>query len=224
MLMSNCNNVSLLSEELPRHYENKYTSLRNRTLSVPIATYNEKTFTLTDTKNGNSEAHFANPNCKEFCVIDFEAYLGQIKPFSNGVKRCDFILVDDKGKSTLVFNEMTSSLAIENISKPITGFEGGKIEKMREQLASSVKILNNVSKIRQYMATFSEKVCLRSIKVSEFSKKGIISAVDAFRKNLYEQARVAGSKGIKESNKELEDLGFTLTTLYQFNSTDSFSL
>lgn len=112
-------------------------------------------------------------------VLEYEKFINSCKvprSFSNGRRRCDYLMTTHASKSAVCLIEMTSSTgSASKLSLPIKDnngnviFPGGKMEKAEDQLSQSLQTMLNVPSIQSEFASRNRKICLMSYVVYPYT-------------------------------------------------------
>ena len=162
---------------------------------------------------GIGDASFLNSKEELISVIKYDRYIELFDgtKVSDGKRKCDFVLNDDRGSSIVLFCEITSYFGnIENLSAPIRNkkgivvFPNGKYEKVEIQLYESAQNLINVPTIKAYIEGKQNRICLMVYK----NTQEINSTIRAFNRNITTEATEAGDNGAEIPSPAIESLGF----------------
>jgi len=220
--MTSCSDfVNILGRDVPCFYSKQFGALKGKTINVPYYVENGSFFVLKDaTSSDRIGVRFSNPESKELIVVKYGEYHKEAVKISSSFGKnrynCDFILLDEKSKSRIVFNEMTSALNIDNLSKPVTGFAAGKKSKMQAQLLSSVETLTAVPQVKEEIEKYKVKECLMTVAMkNKYSVDDYINA--AKTANRFSGVAMVETKGegMELNCKELNNKGFKLKQYFQ---------
>lgn len=163
---------------------------------------------------GSGYASFGNESKSDIAVLDYEGYIDKYAGtvFYDGRGKCDCILESEAGM-TVILDEITSSSnGVENLQKPIHGrknYEGGKFEKVEQQLLVSLQTLKGVPEIAAHLDAQTKKVCLCSYKLYTSEDMAMIgNPVSVFSCGQAEAERQTGENGVKISSPQIEAMGF----------------
>lgn len=161
--------------------------------------------------NGEGKVSLANSVYGDIEVLAYENFINQCKKpssFLQGRKKCDYLAVhiDNEGYALLI--ELTSALgSIENLTKPINKFQGGKYEKSETQLANALNDLLSVNSIHGYLMSKGHRVCLMAYRINPHTDP------EYFVKHPYErylrvESKSTGEKGAIVPSRAINALGF----------------
>lgn len=184
------------------YFRNHY-GLKND-VEIECEIVQEEAFELTE---GEGRAKFQNAAKNPIEILDYESYIGKFKKFAIGRKRCDKLL-SDATSGCVILNEITSSVdGLDNLSLPDKIYPGGKFEKVKDQLASSLETLVDVPEIKQHFDQQKVRVCLCSYRLYT----GTLPISDprkTFHRPLVVVAKATGENGAKLSCPSVEKWGF----------------
>lgn len=208
---------NLLRTALPRHY-----GISRNTISILKETSCKEYFDLSDkvktmiVNYTEGLASYRNQNRNDISVLNFEKFINQFDDiaFGRGRKRCDFILFKEHACADNIFilNELTSSVSLESLSKPICDevgnviFQDGKFQKAEIQLAVSLQTLLDVPEIKAYADTCAKKVCLLSYRIDNENDPS--GSQKAFNRYKAIESKATGSEGALLHQEVIESLGF----------------
>lgn len=208
---------NLLRTALLRHYginRNVITVLRE-TSCKEYFDLSDKTSTMI-VNHTEGLASYRNQNRNDISVLNFEKFINQFDDIAFGIgrKRCDFILFKERTDTDNIFilNELTTSVSIESLSKPIYDkagtviFPEGKFQKAEIQLAVSLQTLLDVPEIKDYADACTKKVCLLSYRIDNGNDPS--GSRKAFNRYKAIESKETGSEGAMLHQEVIESLGF----------------
>ena len=214
----------LIDNYFTDHYATCFAALCNSKVQITEEKTAEVWFDLQDvppyiSAKGRGNASFRNPQGHDISVLGYDDYITKLPgKFGTGRQRCDFI-IEDKVSKIIVLDEMTSSDNHKNIIKPIKKrkngdikYQGGKLEKAREQLFATLQTLCEVKEINCSLQKYDKKICLCSCKLCSSKVKPIDRTLAAFNRG------VKMTDGMKKSNQEIEAFGFEYRLLIHPNA------
>ena len=160
---------------------------------------------------GEGKVSFVNDTYGELEIAAYEKFIDQCKKpssFLKGRMKCDYLAVHREDLGYAILIELTSVLGLlENLSKPVDKFKGGKYEKSEYQLANSLKDLLSVASIETYLESKTHRVCLMAYSVnphtdSEYLKK------HPFERYLQIESKNTGEDGALMESPAINALGF----------------
>jgi len=223
------NFVSILETDVPRFYEKHYQGLRDKKIGIKPRFEKGISFEIKDDASSATRGvTFSNPQKKEFVIINYDEYCKKISKYSSAFveKRpsCDFILLEEKNKSIIIFDEMTSAIDAKNLDKPIRGYEQGKRGKMRKQLLNTIETLIVVPQAKEEIEKYAKKECLITIILYEHSVDRDINAPKVFTRFSKVAMKETRGEGLRINNDKFKDKGFQLTELYFESANDTYKL
>ena len=150
-------------------------------------------------------------------ILEYEKFINQCKAprsFSNGRRRCDYLMTTHASSSAVCLIEMTSATGSESkLSLPINDkngnviYPGGKKEKVEDQLSQSLQTMLEVPSIQSDFAVRKRKICLMSYIVYPYT-----SIIDRLRHPLMRflgiESQEVGNDGAIISCPSIEAMGF----------------
>lgn len=209
---------NLLRIALPRHYgiSRNFIAALKETSSKEYFDLSDKADTMIVNYTEGLASSYRNQNHNDISVLNFEKFINQFDDiaFGRGRKRCDFILFKEHACADNIFilNELTSSVSLESLSKPICDevgnviFSDGKFQKAEIQLAVSLQTLLDVPEIKDYADTCAKKVCLLSYRIDNGNDPS--GSQKAFNRYKAIESKATGSEGALLHQAVIDSLGF----------------
>ena len=150
-------------------------------------------------------------------ILEYEKFINSCKAprsFSNGRKRCDYLMTTHTTNSAVCLIEMTSATgSASKLSLPIRDkkgnviYPGGKTEKVEDQLSQSLQTMLTVPSIQSDFAARNRKICLMSYVVYPYT-----SLIERLRHPLMRflgiESQEVGNDGAIISCPSIEAMGF----------------
>lgn len=152
-------------------------------INAPTESTDKENFDLKDkeipfiVKTGTGSVTYVNPKNLNILVTNYEDFINSLpKNIQHGIKRCDFLLYQDKS-TFFILNELSQSRNFDS-----------KESDALYQLQNTLEKLYNVETIKNCIESCSDKLCIFSnrIKISDAPKKGMI---DGFNETFITQIR-----------------------------------
>lgn len=160
---------------------------------------------------GEGKASFINDTYGEMEIIAYEDFINQCKnppSFLNGRMKCDYLAVHTDGSGYAILIELTSALgSVENLSKPVKIFKGGKYEKSEYQMAASLKDLLSVDSIKTYLESKAHRVCLMAYCVNPHTDPDYLMK-HPFERYLEIESKATGEDGALIESIAINAFGF----------------
>jgi len=228
-MTSYSNFISILKTDVPRFYGNQFGALRNQEVDAPFSVQSQSSFELRDLSSpANKGVIFSNPNKKEIIVVDYDRYfknLSDLSPaFAKGKKNCDYILLDERTKSIIIFNEMTSESDEGSLDKPIKEFGQSKHEKMRKQLVSTLQTLLDVPEVQAEIEKYEIKECLMTIIVCHHSVDQYIRAANLSARFSKIAMDETNGEGMEINDNNFKSRGFGLKEKFFHTQDDVYTI
>lgn len=151
-------------------------------------------------------------------VLAYEKFINDCKKptaFSNGLKRCDYVLTSHSNNAVVCLLEMTSaqgstsslSLPISNRKTGVVTYAGGKYEKVEDQLSTSLRTMLAVPAIANDFRSRVRKICLMSYVVYPYSSV-LDRIIHPFMRYLRIESRETRDTGTWINCPAIQALGF----------------
>lgn len=150
-------------------------------------------------------------------ILEYEKFINNCtapRSFSNGRRRCDYLMTTHASGSAVCLIEMTSATgSASKLSLPIQDkkgnviYPGGKTEKAEDQLSQSLQTMLAVPSINSDFAARHRKICLMSYVVYPYT-----SLIERLRHPLMRflgiESQEVGNDGAVVSCPSIEAMGF----------------
>lgn len=166
---------------------------------------------------GSGKAAFVNiqGGVNIFAYDRFICSCKRPQSFARGLKRCDFVISSPQAEETVCLCELTSSNtgSVEGLNKPIPNnkgdieYEGGKYEKVEDQLSISLQTMMAVPAMAIDMNRRKRKICLMAYRIYEppTTENPMIRPQTRYQKLETEETK---EQGAIVSCPRIEALGF----------------
>lgn len=164
-------------------------------------------------------------NTEHLGIVHYEDFINQCnKPisFSNGRKRCDYIIYSidsDNGIGHIFLAELTTATGgTSNLSKAILcnngniKYAGGKYEKAEKQLADSLATLLDVPEIKAFFNNRTDKQCIMAYKIESYEDP-VLRMRHPMNRYLEIESAETQQSGAVISSPAINSYGFTYRRL-----------